>query len=291
MFDYPALMALATVIRLGSFEAAAQALGVTQSAVSQRIKTLEERMGTALVIRGQPCRGTEAGARLAHHAEDVQLLEQRTLGDLGAPTPMAPARIAVNADSLATWFPGAMAACPHLLFDLEIDDQEHSADWLRRGEVAAAVSAHPGAVRGCDSTALGALRYIATASPAYIERWLASGVTTESLGRAPAITYSSKDRLQLIWSEMATGTAVTAPSHMIGSSQGFVEMALAGIGWGMNPEPLIRDHLARGDLVPLLPDLALDVALYWQVSRLMAEALAPLSRAVLQQARAVLVAP
>ena len=45
MFDYAALEALATVLREGSFERAARRLHVTPSAISQRIKQLEERAG------------------------------------------------------------------------------------------------------------------------------------------------------------------------------------------------------------------------------------------------------
>ena len=55
MLDYAALAALAAVIREGSFERAASALHVTPSAVSQRIRSLEERVGCALVVREQPC--------------------------------------------------------------------------------------------------------------------------------------------------------------------------------------------------------------------------------------------
>jgi len=76
MLDYSALVALATVIRVGSFERAARALHVTPSAVSQRVRLLEDRVGCALVIRDQPCRATETGRRLCQHVDQVQLLER-----------------------------------------------------------------------------------------------------------------------------------------------------------------------------------------------------------------------
>ena len=55
MLDYPSLAAVAAVVREGSFERAARALNVTPSAISQRVKQLEERLGSVLIIRGQPC--------------------------------------------------------------------------------------------------------------------------------------------------------------------------------------------------------------------------------------------
>jgi LysR family transcriptional regulator (chromosome initiation inhibitor) len=76
MLDYPSLAALAAVVREGSFERAARVLNVTASAVSQRVKLLEERLGSVLVVRGQPCSATDAGRLLCRHVERVGMLEQ-----------------------------------------------------------------------------------------------------------------------------------------------------------------------------------------------------------------------
>jgi LysR family transcriptional regulator, chromosome initiation inhibitor len=288
MIDAALLDALAAVLRTGSFDGAARALNVTPSAISQRIRAFEERMGCALVVRSQPVRPTEAGARLARHAEDVRLLEQALAADLGFGLERgARLKIAVNADSLATWILPALAALPDLLFDLEIDDQDHSADWLRRGAVVAAVTAGGAPVPGCDAEPLGALRYLPTASPGFVARWFAGGVDAASLARAPALRFNAKDRLQEDWAERLTGARPALPFHQIGSSTAFVEAARLGIGWGLNPEALVTDDLAAGRLVALGP--ALDVALAWQVNRRMAGALGPLTRAVRAAARAVLV--
>ncbi len=288
MLDYPLLAALAAVIRSGSFEQAALELHVTPSAVSQRIKQLEDRLGTVLIIRAQPCTPTAAGARLLRHVEDVGLLEHKLRADLAGivPTDKAPTlRLAINADSLATWFIEVIAACDGLLFDLVLDDEDYSADWLRRGEVIAAVTAQPGPVQGCNSTALGSQRYIATASPAYMERWFPDGVTADAMALAPALTFNMKDGLQSRWAQAAFGKGITFPAHNLPSPQAFLEAALAGIGWGMNPEAFVADHIAQGRLVPLLPDRHLDVALYWQSSRIVASAAAHLNQAVLKASR------
>ncbi|SDE18589.1 LysR family transcriptional regulator ArgP [Ruegeria marina] len=285
-FDPQHLAALTTILRLGSFEAAASALSVTPSAISQRIRALEERTGLPLIHRGTPCTGTAAGLRLARHAEDVGLLEAQVSRDLALDQGPGPVRvrIAVNADSLATWFLEAMTGAEDVLFDLVIDDQDHSADWLRRGEVAAAITAHDKPVPGCDAHSLGALRYIATASPAFMQRWFAEGVTAEALARAPCLTFNAKDRLQQRWIEAQTGARLTPPCHYLPSSQGFVDAALAGIGWGMNPRALVSGQFDRGELVPLIPHRPLDVPLTWQVSRVLTPALTPLTRAVKQAA-------
>ncbi len=296
MLDYPLLAALAAVIRTGSFERAARQLHVTPSAVSQRVKLLEERLGTVLVVRGQPCTGTAAGQRLCQHVERVALLESELRGALPGLSPAdgpLTLRIAVNADSLATWFVAAMAELPGCLFDLVLDDQDHSAEWLRKGEVLAAVTASPTPVPGCNSHPLGALRYRATASPDYMRRHFANGVTAEALANAPCLTFNRKDQLQAQWLRMVLNDrdpaqAPTPPTHWLPSTHAFVDGALAGLGWGMNPDPLVADHLAAGRLVELVPGQPLDVPLYWQQSRIAGTALAELSRVALRAGRRAL---
>ncbi|GAA0601705.1 LysR family transcriptional regulator ArgP [Caenispirillum bisanense] len=291
MLDYALLAALAAVIRTGSFERAAQQLHVTPSAVSQRVKLLEERLGTILVVRGAPCTGTAAGRRLCQHVEQVSLLESELRADLPGTrdgVPPVTVRIAANADSLATWLVAAMAEAGDCLFDLVLDDQDHSADWLRRGEVLAAVTGSARAVQGCDIVPLGSLRYVATASPAFVDRWFPAGVDAAALARAPRLTFNSKDRLQSLWTHRAVGRDIPAPTHWLPSSQAFVDAAVAGLGWGMNPEMLVAPHLRDGRLVALNADLPLDVPLYWQRSRMASSTLAAVSRAVVGRARATL---
>lgn len=287
MLDYPQLQALSAVHRRGSFDLAAASLGITPSAVSQRIKALEDRIGALLIQRGQPCTATETGLRLIHHFDAVMLMEAAL--PLPDPAPAA-VRIAVNADSLATWVIPALSACPGMLFDIVIDDQDVSQDWLRRGEVAGAITSHPGPLQGCDTVPLGCLRYHATASPDFVARWLADGVTLATLTRAPALTFSDKDRLQSDWLATHLGQGIAYPTHRLASSQGFVDAALAGLGWGMNPAPLVAGYLAAGRLVELIPGTPLDIALHWQFARRTAPALEPLTRALRTAAKRVLLA-
>ncbi|MBU2868871.1 LysR family transcriptional regulator ArgP [Pacificibacter marinus] len=290
MLDYASLDALAAVLRGGSFDHAAKMLGVTPSAISQRIKALEERHGCALVIRGTPCTGTDIGKRLARHAEDVGLLEAELSQDIfpNAATPKT-VRIAVNADSLATWFVDALAPVEGLMFDLEIDDQDTAGDWLKRGEVAAAVSSHAGPIAGCDSFALGAQRYRATASPDFAAKHFQQGITAHSLSAAPAMIYSAKDQLQDTWVERHIGRKLALPHHRLPSTQAFLDGAIVGLGWGLNPEHSFQAAQAKGQLCELIPDTPLDIDLYWHVSRAVKTPLRGLTASVRKAARAALV--
>ena len=298
MLDYAALAALAAVIREGSFERAAGALHVTASAVSQRIRSLEERVGCALVVRDQPCRATETGRRLCQHVDRVRLLEQELQGTLPALAPDGVKRvalpIAVNADSLATWFAPAVAAFAAdapVLVELAVDDQDHTSEWLRSGAVLAAVTGTARAAAGCNSRPLGAMRYIAAASPAFMARHLASGVGAGSLARAPSLVFSTKDDLQARWVRRLCHRDVELPRHTVPSSHAFVTAAVSGMGWGLQPQALIAAQLKDRSLVELVPGSALDVPLHWQHARAASTLLDGLTRAVVAAAARALLPP
>ncbi|HEV2517812.1 MAG TPA: LysR family transcriptional regulator ArgP [Devosia sp.] len=292
MIDYPAAQAVAMVVQTGSFERAARALNVTPSAVSQRVKQLEERLGVVLIERGTPCTATEKGAWLCRHIEHVGVLERELMQQMPGLRGPAERRVtisvAANADSVGTWFLKAIApftrSSAHLM-NIEIDDEGHTAEWLERGRVLAAVTSFGEPVRGCRVTPLGALRYQATASPDFVRRHFAEGVMATTLGAAPALTFNHKDRLQQRWVLEVTGEAAAFPTHWLPSTQGFVDACVAGIGWALNPASLVADHLAAGRLVEVVPGATLDVPLYWQVSRFAADRLPELTRSVVAAGR------
>jgi LysR family transcriptional regulator (chromosome initiation inhibitor) len=300
MLDAEQLAALAAVIHEGSFERAAGTLHVTRSAISQRVKALEERLGHVLVRRGSPCTATAIGERVFRHARQLALTESELLEALpgdplsregaagGVRAPPRTVSLAVNADSLATWFIAALAPFAEggrLAFDLHVEDQDHSADLLRQGRVMGAVTADPKPVQGCAVVPLGAMRYRAVASPAFRRRWFPAGLTPDALAAAPMLVFDRQDALQHRFVRRYTRRRLAPPVHWIPSSQGFVEAASVGLGWGMNPESMVREGIAAGRLVDLAPKEPQDVALYWQHWRLEVAMLASLTAAVREAAR------
>ncbi len=296
--DYAGLRAVAMVVQTGSFEKAALALHVTPSAISQRVKQLEERLGAVLILRGNPCTATEKGEWVCRHMEHVGMLESELFSQLPAllssdeVSSRVTLHIATNADSLGTWFLKAVSTFTHqsgFLLNVAVDDQDHTAEWLQRGRVLAAVTSLEKPVQGCRVTPLGFLRYHATASPAFIDRYFPKGVTETELAQAPALTFNQKDRLQQQWISQVFGASIVHPTHWLPSTQSFVDAALLGMGWGMNPALLVRNHLAEGRLVELVAGTPLDVPLFWQVNRLAADRLKSLTDAVVEVARRELV--
>jgi LysR family transcriptional regulator (chromosome initiation inhibitor) len=289
----------------GTFEAAAQALHVTPSAVSQRIKALEQRTGRVLLLRTKPVRPTASGEVLVRFGRQLARLERDAGAELGlaASGGPAPLPVAVNADSLATWFLpalGEVAGRFDVTFDLHRDDQDHTTRLLREGRVMAAVTSSPEPVQGCTVRALGRMRYRAMATAEFAGRRLAGGALAEVLPGAPVVVFDRKDDLQdRFLRELTSRTTAGAGAaretgrhrHHVPSSEGFVEAVAAGLGWGMIPDAQGATHLDTGALIDLAPGRHVDVPLYWQQWKLDSPPLAALAEAVARTAATALKEP
>jgi LysR family transcriptional regulator (chromosome initiation inhibitor) len=295
--DLGQLRALRATVAEGTLEAAARALHVTPSAVSQRLKALETATGRVLLVRSKPVQVTVSGEAVLRLARQVDLLTADAVRELGdAPAASGESRpvtlpIAVNADSLATWVLPALAPLAgSCVFDLHREDQQHTSALLRRGTVMAAVTAHAEPVPGCSSTRLGGMRYRPMATPAFVSRWLADGVTSAALAGAPVVVYDRDDDLQHRWLRERAGADLGPPQHFVPSSADYVSAVRLGMGWGMVPD-LQRTADDEGRLVELDPDGAVDVVLYWQQWRLRSPSLDRVADALLAAARVQLDQP
>ena len=273
--DAGQLRALAAVVEFGSFDAAAEHLHVTPSAISQRIKALEQRVGQVLVLREKPCVATTAGVPLIRLAAQTALLEAETLAEMRGGSPERPrVAVAVNADSMATWFTGGFARLPDVLFDVRIEDQDHSARLLREGVVMGAVTTERIAVSGCRVRPLGVMRYLPVAAPHYVQRHLPDGLTADAATAAPSLSWNRADALQDQLLRSVFRRSIRRPIHYIPTAEGFGAAVRAGLGWGMYPEQLVD-----ASFVPIT-DAHLDVPLYWQSWKLDSDTVAQVTDAV-----------
>lgn len=290
----PQLAAFLAVLDEGSFDAAARRLSLTPSAISQRIKALEDRLGQVLILRRMPCQPTPAGERLLRSVQQMRLLETETLeafhADSAGDAPNV-VPVAVNADSLATWFLSALPDLHerhHLLFDVRVEDQDHSTDLLRAGAVLGAITAIAKPVQGCSVKKLGVMRYLPVASPAFVQRHFAHGVDATSLAKAPMLVFNRKDALQWRFIHSVTRARLAPPMHYLPSSTAFVEGAALGLGWAMAPESMLEKPFAEGALQSIASRRWLDVPLYWQHWAVRSRTLGLVTAALLQAARQVL---
>lgn len=266
--DAEQLRTLTAVVDTGSFELAARELAITPSAVSQRIRALEVRLGRPVVVRARPVVPTDAGAVVLRLARQVELLERDALAELGADGAASGRRISlvVNSDSLATWAltPLAEVAASHgVHFEIRREDQALSADALRDGTAVGAVTSVGQPVPGCRVRRLGAMRYRPMATAAFVARWFADGATPDALAEAPVVVFDRTDDLQFRWLRQRSGRSLAPPVHYVPESTTYAAAIRLGMGWGMVP-----DQQATPDLVELTPGGAIAVPLYWQQWRL-----------------------
>lgn len=276
--DLAQLRALSAAVSEGTLEAAARALHVTPSAVSQRLRALEVATGRVLLVRSKPVQVTESGQALLRLARQIDLLTSDALAELGAdptgtdptgtdPTGRGPQTlpIAINADSLGTWVLPALAPLAGTVcFDIHRDDEEHTAALLRSGTVVAAITTDPDPVAGCSVTRLGTMRYRPMASPGYALRWFTDGSTPHAWAHAPVVVFDRKDDLQHRYLRGRLPATTQPPTSYVPSTADFLTSIRLGLGWGMLPDLQSRAHESRGDLVDLEPGGRIDVPLHWQ---------------------------
>ena len=273
------LDALVAIADHGSFDAAARQLHITPSAVSQRVRALEATAGQVLISRGTPCRPTPHGEWLVRLGRQTRFLYTEAAQALTTAAAVE-LPVAVNADSLASWFRDVLAVATTWAgtsIRLRVEDQGYSQELLRRGDVLAAVTSDPTAVQGCSVDSLGALRYLPAAAPAVAARWRRGAAP--DWAAMPVVIFNDKDDLQhelLRRHGVEQGPPVV---HQVPSTADFYAAIRMGLGWGMLPEAQARADLAAGELVRLSVDV-IDIPLHWQRWRLDSPKLAALTAAV-----------
>ncbi|MGX1695617.1 LysR family transcriptional regulator ArgP [Microbacterium keratanolyticum] len=289
---------IAAVVDEGTLEAAARRLQITPSAVSQRVKTLEQQLGRVLLVRSKPARPTEAGEAVVRLARQVALLEHDTISAFGldanaeesdadASAGRIRVPLAVNADSMATWFlaPLARLAAEHRIdVDLHRDDQNFTAGLLASGAVMAAVTSQAEPVGGCSATPLGVLEYEAAATPEFVARWFPDGVHPEALRHAPFVNFDRRDELQHDWLRAHGVDPWAVPRHYVPASHDFALAVRMGLGWGLLP----TIQQTAGTQAVSLGGPRVRVPLYWQQWNLRSPLLDAIAAAVREEARKML---
>lgn len=270
--DYSHLRALEGVVTFGGFKKAADRLGVTQSAISQRINLLENRYGSPLVIRSSPPTLTTLGRKLLEHLYSVRDLEKQLATDLGGTSSDTTRSIilGVNADSLATWFFDAISPLvKQYSYKLEvlIENEHLTHHLIETGEVSGCISSERYPGPGCDSLKLGSMRYSGVCSQEFYERYFSRKETKVAFSAAPAVYFDRSDWIHTQFFKNELKHTALYPIHFIPSSEGFVEGIVRGLGYGVAPSMQIKEQLKTGLLVPILKGRELKIPLYFHYLR------------------------
>ncbi len=280
-------LTLAAIMAEGTFDAAAQRLHLTPSAVSQRVRALEVTIGRPVLQRVRPVELTSAGQAVVRFARQLDLLSadlsDQLQPDVDGPTPRV--TVVVNSDSLHTWaLPGLVGVAEHVQLTILREDQDYSLDLVRRGAAHGAVTATAAPVPGCTARPLGVMRYRPVCTPAFAARWFADGFGRAALAGAPVVVFDDKDDLQDRYLRHRLGRTPNPPRHFVPAAHEFSRAVLLGLGWGMLPDLQLAELPAEA-VVRLGPRAHLDVPLYWQQWRLTTTALDRVAGAVIDAAR------
>jgi len=290
-FDRQQLETFAVLIETRHFARAADVLNVTRGAVSQRMIALEEALGTPLLVR-DGMMPTPAGETLLSHIQALKILEADTLQRI-KPEGKRRARIAiaVNADSLATWFEPVACAIAREYFELEliVDDQDYTLSVLTRGEAMGCVSTASIAPTGFVAEPIGAMEYECVAIPEFARSHFAEGVTLHHILGAPAVLFNRKDGLHDVFLERLLGFPVSGyATHFFPSPIALLTAIRAGVGYGLVPLMQIQPLIDAGDLISLAPQYRIAVDLYWHHWKAAPPNARQISELIMSQAREAL---
>ncbi len=298
MLDVKHIQAVAAVIEEQSFEKAAVMLSISQSAISQRVKTLEGQLGQALLIRSSPVRPTEAGRKIFGYYQQMSLLQHELMEELNedlSPKSFKPRdklRIALNVDSLDTWFMDAITPVVEkhkLLLELRVDDQEATHDLLKNGEVIGCISSSSDTLQGCHCVPLGSMKYYACCSIDYKNEFFSSGLTKEHFLSAPAVEFNFKDHLNELYLKQYWHINESEyPFHQVPSSSGYIDFLKKGMGWGMISDINTNAWLKANNLVQLTPEQYIAVPLYWHVWNFKSDIIRSISHQIVTSAKQLL---
>lgn len=294
MFDYKLIQAMAMVVIEGGFEKAAKKLFISQSAVSQRIKQLEENMGLLLLTRSTPVRATDAGLKLIKHYRQVCILEDELDNNI-LPTRkinFTSIAVGINADSIATWFVKAVRPfllSENILLDISTEDQELTHRLLRNGEVMGCVSSQKDRFQGCTVHFLGTTNYRMVATPKFIEKWFKGKIDFNSLSSVPALLFNRQDDIHNKFFDNIFGKRpVDIPFHYLPSTEKFVDYILSGIAYGVLMDQQCDDLLLAGELVELFPTAIVTVDLYWHCWHFSSSFIEDFSKSLIRNAKIIL---
>ena len=294
MFDYKLIEALAMVVREGGFDKAAKALCITQSAVSQRLKLLEELTGQVLIARTTPPQATSAGQKLIKHYLQVKRLEDDLMGETDEPGNNGFTSIAVgiNADSLAFWFLEAIHPLllgERVLLDIRVNDQEQTHRLLKDGEVMGCISTQKQPMQGCRIEYLGRMNYRMMATPEFAAQWFPKGLTIDDVRRAPALIFNRQDELHHKLLHQALEVVPAAiPTNYVPSVEKFADFIGLGLTYGMLPDQQSTPLIRNGQMVDLSPDCHVSVKLYWHCWNLKSDLLEKLTQHLIRNAKKLL---
>ncbi len=268
VLDYSSIAALSAVIETQGFQSAADKLFITQSAVSQRIKSLENYYGEPVLIRSLPYQPTKLGLMLIGHYKRVTILEDSLQETISLQNHVPTISIAISRDSLETWFVDVikkLKILPFIQLEIIADDQELTLEYLQKGLVSACASTTEKQISGCECMFMGYFNYVFVSSPDFKKKYFSKNKSNEdNLINAPGVIFDNNDKLHNDYLKHYFNiNNSNIKYHTVPSVKGFRLFAENGYACALIPELDILSELAQKKLVKIFPDKPWKMPMYW----------------------------
>ncbi|MFG1503788.1 ArgP/LysG family DNA-binding transcriptional regulator [Halobacteriovorax sp. ZH5_bin.2] len=273
MIDYHALRALQAVIEYQSFELASKAIGISQSAVTQRIQNFESFLGTKLLIRKAPYRATEKGKSYLNLLRKVTSLENEILEDEDIKKAKPTLKIAMNRDSLDLFFHDVLTdskVSQVLTLQIIADDQDNTLKYLKSGQVDMCISSEKKPLPNHTSTHLGDMVYSLVCSKKFYKEYFSEGVNKKTLSEAPLVVFDKYDKAQHTYLKENFKVDKLTKINLMPSVSSFKKAILGGYGYGLLPFIDMEKEMKKRKFVQLNPSKDFSVSLFlhqWEYQR------------------------
>jgi DNA-binding transcriptional LysR family regulator len=293
--DLNALTLLVEILDAGNLSNAARRLKMSRANVSYRLNQLEKSVGLQLVRRTtRRIEPTEVALRLVEHGRRIQhelLAARETVATLGQELQ---GRVRLSVPSgygqivMSDWLIAFKRRHPGIVLDVVFENRVED---LLRDEVDIAVRVLAEAPQNLVARDMGAVRYVACASPEFAARH-GMPATLDALADAPVITATVVGRQLRIaaYLDSERHEVLLAPT-LISENFLFLRQAvLAGLGVGIVPDYVIHDDWRQGAVVTTLDAYRLSIfgtrmALLYMPNRHHTRAMATFIEFILEEAR------
>jgi DNA-binding transcriptional LysR family regulator len=264
----PNLHAFLAIVKHHTVHAAAKEIGLTQTGVTQRLRSLEQSLSTTLFLRSR--RGmqlTPEGQALLRYCQAAKDLEGETLAQLQDGSEQQEHRVQITGPTsfmssrvIPQCLP-LLRANKNLLLNFHINDLEARVEDLRAGTAQLAVLPPELVAREMDSKLLKPEKYVLVGSPRWKGRRLSEIIRLERI-----IDFDPTDKTSQIYlQQYHLVSALPNERLFVNNNDSLIEMFHQGIGYGVLTMEMARTHLESGHLILLNSGSVLEnrLALAW----------------------------
>ncbi|MDP3561946.1 MAG: LysR family transcriptional regulator [Legionellaceae bacterium] len=250
----PHLHAFQAIVKQGTVHAAASMIHLTQTAVTQRIKALEQKLGTTLFIRSR--RGMELtpeGEALHRYCQQILELNGQLMADIqgsgvttdirmriAGPTSLMRSRIIPSCEPVMRAFPG-------LRMSFIVDDATNIHHRLKSGEAELVILSPEHLFDELSSKTLYSEHYVLLCSSKWKSRTLHNIIQEERI-----IDFEDDDRMTFNYLKTYNlFEHAKTERHFVNNTESLAYLITAGIGYGVLTKEFAKPYIERGEIMIL----------------------------------------